>query len=273
MSLRWEDVILGDPFDPQGTENAARGVISQVFADGTVSLNYKGGTANRVRILSSSYAPRTGDMVEVVRRNAATLLVLGPLRTENLTSVEVHSSLGILYNIDPALIVLSPTPEQPAGPNPLYVNPVSTASFRGGDWERDQVYQGAYSPQYGWWKGLYFYGSQPQVLAGRRVVSFSIRIARATVGGPVNNAPQYLAPHVHEGQPGGSPLFTAGAYHAGNANRNEPVRMTLPVEWGQALVDGQVRGFGHIFDSTSAYSIAKSKGEDAETGQLEIGWA
>lgn len=266
MTFEWIDVIQADPFDPRGTENSSRATISNIYTDGTVDLSYKGGTAARVPV-SSAYAPRTGDVVEVIRRNMSSLLVLGPVRTSNQTTVDVDSGLSLMYNVEPALAPVDTTP------NPLVVNPTSTKSFRGGDWERDDVYQGAAAPQYGYWRGCYFYGTTPQQLAGRRCTRLRIRISRKGEGGVISNVAQYLLGHVHESQPSSSPLFTTHAHLAGHATRNQPIDLDLPVEWGQALMDGQLKGFGHLRDTTGDYSIAYSKAGDAATGRLTIDWA
>lgn len=264
MSLEWTDVVLADPFDPRGTENAARAIIANIYANGLVDLQYKGGTAKNVPV-SASYAPRTGDVVEVVRRNLSSLLVLGPVRTFNATTVEVDSGVSVLYNVEPTLVTSA---------NPLVVDPTATKSFRGSDWERDDVYQGAASgaTQYGYWRGCYFYGATPQQLSGRRCTRLRIRISRKGEGGVISNVAQYLVGHVHEAQPGGSPLFTTGAHLAGYATRNQPIDLDLPVGWGQALIDGSLKGFGHVRDTTGDYSIAYSKVGDAATGRLTIDW-
>lgn len=249
---------------PDTVQAVPKGTIRQVYADGTVDLATGEGVAKGC-LVAAWYAPRTGDVVRYARCDQATLMVLGTVRTWNETTVDVDKAVSLAWNVNPAPVSI---------PNPLVVNAVATKSFRGGDWERDQVYQGAYTTRYGYWYGLYFYGAGAfDALRGRRITSASIRICRSNEGGVIADVPAIVAPHIHPTQPGSAPYFTMGGRTIGSSDRNTAVEMGLPLDMAQQLADGKAAGIGHNYSGTAEYSILDSLAMDPTSGRLTLGWA
>jgi hypothetical protein len=259
---------------PDTPKVAARAVVEQVYADGTVDLRLSDGVVNRVEV-GEWYTPATGDTVRVIRTDPYSLFVLGRARTSAPATVDVQNSLLFPYNVYSVPTTPPPAPEIISGT--AQFSPTQTRSWRSLDgWSRSEVYQGAYSAGYGYWRGCYFYGTAPQSLRGKKVLSGSIRIHRLGSGGYSTNVPQYIAPHAHATQPSTSPYFTATAYRAGYADWGQAVELPLPVSWLQALVNGSasVRGFGHAVNAVGGYySINYARTADVDSGRLTIHWS
>lgn len=258
---------------PKDTPQALRkATIENINADGTVDLRLADGVRYNVEC-SSLYTPQSGDSVRVLRADPFTLFVLGTTRTSNNTTVTVQNNVLIPYNVLKP-IVDAPDPIIRTGTN--YFDPVSTRSYRSLDgWSRSEIYQGAYSSGYGYWRGCYFYGTAPQSLRGKIVTGGSIRVHRMSTGGNSANVPQYIAPHAHYSRPSGAPYFVAGARLSGYVDWGQALELPLPASWLQHIVNGtaSVRGFGHLVNATgSRYSINYSKGGDTHTGRLTIRW-
>jgi hypothetical protein len=215
----------------------------------------------------ASYSPATGDSVEAVRRDANSFLVLGAVRTTNVTTVDVADSLTLAWDILPAYV-------EPAASGSKTINCADTHSARGGDWERDDVYQGAYgySARYGYWRGCYFYGNAFGSLVGKRCTRIRIYISRKSEGGIAGPEGIYLAPHAHASRPGGSPVWRGSARYVGALAWGDGAYFDLPVSWGQGLIDGTIKGVGHLRDNTSDYAIFNSLAADAASGRLIIDW-
>lgn len=250
-----------------------RATIETINTDGTVNLRTPDGIRTGVEV-GDWYTPKTGDSVRVFRADPYSLFVLGTVRQSNNTTVEVASSMLFPYNVYKVPATAPPAPDIISGTS--YFNAVNTRSYRSLDgWSRSEVYQGAYSSGYGYWRGCYFYGTAPQSLRGRTVLSGSIRISRSSAGGNASNVPQYIAPHAHAGQPSTAPYFTAAASVRGYVDWGQAIDLSLPASWLQALINGsaRVRGFGHAVNGTGGvYSINRSRGSDALSGRLTIHW-
>lgn len=253
------------PADTPATIVAA--TVTAISADGTVTVDLGGGrTVPNCRVMAA-YAPATGDIVEVVRRDANSFLVLGAVRTSNATTVDITDSLAMAWNVLPAYV-------EPAASGTKTVNCADTHSCRGGDWERDDVYQGAYggSTQYGYWRGAYFYGNAFGSLVGKRCTRLRIYISRKSEGGIAGAENVWIAPHAHASRPSGSPVWKASATKVGTLAWGAEGYFDLPVSWGQGLINGTIKGFGHIKDSTADYAIFDSLASNALSGRLIIDW-
>jgi hypothetical protein len=225
------------------------------------------------------YTPQTGDPVQVMRRDNASWLVLGTTRTSNPTTVAVGRSWGFPYNITPA----TPPPVGSGGPaNPYVVAAGATHSWRDSEgWSvtiGDTVGQGAFSTQYGYYRGCYFYGDTAfAALAGRTCTRLRIKIVRTGAGGLTGGTQQIIAPHAHGSQPANPPYFipSFGTVNAGSVAWSSSGTFDLPVSWGQALIDGTARGLGHLLlaAGNGNYSLNAGKSADSTTGQLTIDWA
>ena len=259
---------------PDTTAQIVSATVVQVNADGTVVVDEGGGRTYPATVLAGSWTPTTGVAVEVTRRDAASRLVLGPVRTSNPTTTTLTWAWGIPYNVFPA-------PPGPVGATSgtLTLGMAATASWRDVDgWSQTAPYQGAYRPG-NYYRGLYFPGPGAFAgLAGRRCTSLSIYLHRHNgagaggvgAGGPV---PQMLALHAHVGPPASPPTFLSGAVNVGSLSDGTPTgTFGLPASWGQALIDGTAGGIGHLYLATAWYSRCKTLAEDGASGQLALGW-
>lgn len=272
-----KNTSLRDVLAPGSSGRELSATVTKVRADGTVDLDLGGGqTAERIPVLQSSWTPESGATVAVMRFEQGQRLVLGPTRTSNPTTVTLTSELAFPYNV---------TPASAGAANPLVVAVTDTQSWRSlrEGWVRDDVYQGAYSSSsvdYGYWRGLYFYGSTAfDGLAGRTCTSIKIRLARKGEGGSSGATPMWIGPHVHSSVPGGEPLFPWGAINVGSltwlGSGTSVFEFDLPTAWGDLLISKQAAGFGHLRMAygNGNYSINFSKESDGLSGRLTIGHA
>lgn len=248
------------------------GVVTNIDADGSVTVDLGAGPIPGALVLGW-YTPVAGDVVQVLRRDPSSWLVLGPARTTNATTQSIVRSFGVPWNVWAA-----PSGGGTAGT--LTVAATSTGSYRSADgWSQTAPYQGAYSVSRGLYTGCYFYGSPFASLTGRTGTSLTIRLHRhigagtggVGAGGPVT---QYLALHGHTSQPGGAPTLVTGTVAAGTLSDASPTTtFTLPTSWAQALIDGTAKGVAHYSGSAGDYSRCQSVAEDSLTGQLALGWS
>lgn len=240
--------------------------VTDIAADGTVTVDLGGGRLVPGCRVLASYSPATGDNVEVVHRDDSTFLVLGAVRNSNVTTVDVASSITLAWNVLPAYVEAAQTGSKT-------VSAIDTHSGRSGKWERDEIYQGAYVPSYGYWRGCYFYGNAFGSLVGKRCTRIRIFVSRRSEGGVAGPEDIYIAPHAHATRPSGSPVWKAGATRVGSLSWGAEGWFDLPVSWGQGLINGTMRGFGHIKDSTSTYAIFNSVQSVAASGRLIVDWS
>ena len=265
MLLR--DALSGGP---DSDELAPSGTITGVSADGTVAVDFGGGRVISSCEVLASYTPASGDSVRVMRAGPASWLVLGTVRTSNPTTVDVTASLSFPFNV---------TPAAPSGAaSPLVVPAATIRSYRDNEgWsgaaESNNAAQGAYSTRYGYYRGCYFYGAGAFTgLAGRTCTSLTIRLARTGSAGIAGGENIWLAPHTHDGIPAGAPYFPVSPVNVGQLAWNGTGTFTLPVAWGQALIDGVYKGIGHRFLGTSDYAVFKGLAADSLSGQISLGW-
>jgi hypothetical protein len=222
----------------------AAATIVDLSADGTVTVDLGGGrTVPGCRVLAT-YSPVTGD------------------------AVEVSDSVGLAWTISPAY-------SDAASSGTKTVSATNTQSYRSSDkWERDEVYQGAYSgsTSLGYFRGCYFYGNAFGSLSGKTCTRLRIRISRKGAGGIAGAEGVYLAPHAHASRPSGSPIWRGAARKVGSLAWGDSDTFDLPTSWGQGLIDGTVKGFGHLRDSSSDYAIFNSLAADAASGRLTLDW-
>lgn len=244
--------------------------ITSIDAGGTVGIDLGGGRTIDVASVLSSYTPRVGDVVQVLRRDGSTWLVLGDVRDSNQTTVDVTTSLSFPFNVAPAA---------PAVANPFVVDSNNIQSWRNNEgWsgaaESNNAAQGAFSTTWGYYRGCYFYGSTAfSALKGATCTGITIRLHRDGSGGIAGGERQWIAPHTHATQPSGAPYFPVGATNVGSLAWNGIGTFALPTIWGQRLIDGVYKGFGHLYLGTADYSICVGLGSDALSGRLSISWA
>ncbi len=258
-------------------------VVEDVKVDGTVDLSFSGGLASDVPVLGW-YTPATGDVVRVLRVGRTQFLVLGTTRVSNPATVRVATSRTLSWKVNAAPDAPDPTDNPTGLVSPFVVSADSSRSYRSTDgWSRDDPYQGVFSSSLGYWRGCWFYGKKPQAAKGVTVTRCRIQVRRQN-SSHGNNSPSYLYvyPHAHETRPSGDPIFRTDAINGvrgpariGPLNRGEASTapgLDLPKQWGQALVDGYVKGFGLRRDVTGLenYVILDGKVAYADSGKLSI---
>lgn len=244
-------------------------VVVGVKADGTVDVDLGAGRVVKGCRVLATYSPATGDVVEVVRRDPTSFLVLGAVRTSNVTTIPFSASLALAWDVRPAY-------QEGASSGSKTANVTETRSYRQwGGWGWDEPYQGAYYgyTSSGYYRGCYFYGTPFSSLVGKKATRLRITIRRASSGGTGGAEDVWIAPHAHASRPSGSPVWRASAVKVGSLSWGQSGTFDLPVSWGQGLIDGSIRGFGHIKDSTSVYSIYLSRSQDSTTGRLTLDWS
>lgn len=257
------------PQDADGPEFFA--TVTQIYANGLVDVDFGGGRKATSCLVRDTYIPATGQQVTVRRFNAALWIVEGGVRTSNPTTVTVGRQWTFPFNI---------TQGAPGVSNPYVVNAAATHSWRNTEgWGvtiGDTVGQGAFTAQYGYYQGCYFYGGSAfSALAGRRCTGITIKLVRTGSGGASGATPQYIGPHPHGSQPADQPLFAWGSRNVGSLSWSSSGTFTLPTEWGQALIDGTVKGFGHLLlaSGNGNYSLNAGQSADSTTGQVSLSWA
>lgn len=262
-SLR--DALAGSP-DSSALVSSA--TVTDLGADGTVSVDLGSGRVVASAMVLATYTPAVGDVVQAIRRDEQSWLVLGTTRSSNPTTVDVTASLAFPFNVVPAA---------PGVANPLVVAANNIQSWRNNEgWygasESNNAAQGAYSTTWGYYRGCYFYGNAFTSLAGRTCTGLTIRLHRKGSGGISGAERIWLAPHTHASQPSGSPYFTESARQVGTLAWNATDTFTLPTAWGQALIDGRYKGFGHLYLGTADYAVMHGLETDSLSGQLSLSW-
>lgn len=252
-------------------------VVDQVNSDGTVNLRLRGGIVTNVECLEF-YSPATGDVVQAVRKNAAQYLVFGKVRTSAVTTVGVTSALAMPWKIDSVPAAADPVDNPgPNIANPFIVSAVESRSYRSGTgWEYADVYQGGWpgSTQYGYWTGAWFYGSKPRAAAGVRVTRFRITLRRKSgVGVNYGGHPAVFRRHNRDTRPAGPVGIFSGGYRTGSFANGGTYTVDLPVQWGQQLITGQIRGICVNSNSTSDYLAFDGRSAYSSSGTLTINWA
>lgn len=247
-----------------------QGAVTAVGTDGTVSLRMGDGSTVESAFVLSSYAPASGDLVEVMARNRTSWLVLGSVRTSNPPAAPIQITHSFPFNV---------TAAAPSVSNPLVLAPSDIQSWRDNEgWsgaeQSNRAAQGAISTRWGYYRGCYFYGPGAfSALSGRTGVSLSIRLHRWSSGGNGGAESIWLAPHTHETQPSDAPYFAAPAVNVGSLAWNGTGTFTLPAEWAQKFCDGVYKGIGHLYLGTADYSIFHGLDTDSLSGQLSVGWS
>ncbi len=249
-------------------------VVDAVNADGTVDLQYLGGTALSVPIIST-YTPVAGDTVQIMRRGPASLIVLGALKaTATGGSGTVTSDLAMPWNVQAVPTVISGG----GSSGTLTIRPVSSGSHRSADgWGsplRDELRQGAYSSstRYGYYSGAWFYGTGAFAdLKGRTVTRIQLTIRRATGSGVYAAEPIYVWTTKNAVRPSGAPYFVSkvGEYRLAVGDTGT---FTLPDWVGQRLANGTALGLGIRYSGTSDYLAVVGRGAYVDSGRLLIDW-
>lgn len=257
-------MILRDALPSLSDDALDLATISAVNADGSLGVDFGGRESNPVPALDTGWTPSVG-MTVACARLGTSWLVLGPTRTSNPATVAASLSLAFPFNVLAA---------STGATSPLTVSATGTGSWRPsgpGGWMSSDVYQGAYSTKWGFYRGCYFYGSGAfDAMEGTRCTGLTIHLSRKGNGGIAGAESVWLAPHTHPTQPGAKPYFPVAAKRYDGPAWNGTADIALPVEWGQGLIDGKYAGIGHLYSGTGDYAIFNSKADDALTGRLTV---
>lgn len=255
------------PIDPART-----GVVNAVNGDGTVDLSFLGGVAANVPVLSSTYTPASGDIVQVMRRGPGSLLVLGVMRSANVTATKVSSSAQLVWNI------AAPSTADPGGASSgVYTyRPTQTSSYRsetGWNGTSDFVAQGAWETRWGYYQGCFFYGNGAfSNLKGRKVTRIRIALRRLSGSGVYAAEPISIYLTKNTVRPRGAPLYLSKVSTPKLATGATDT-FDLPVSAGQALADGRAYGLGIRDNSRSNYLRLAGRADWADAGLLTISWS
>jgi hypothetical protein len=264
---RLRDALAGAPDAPDAVTSAT---LTEIATDGTVSVDLGSGRVVASAMVLATYTPSVGDVVQVIRRDTSTWLVLGPTRTSSPATTNVTLSLSFPFNV---------TPASPGGANPLVVAANNVQSWRNNEgWsgaaESNRAGQGAYSTTWGYYRGCYFYGAGAFTgLAGRTCTGVTLRLHRTGSGGISGAERMWIAPHTHATQPASAPYFPVAAVNIGSLAWNATGTFSLPTSWGQKLIDGVYKGFGHLYLGTADYAICHGLDTDSLSGQVSLSWA
>jgi hypothetical protein len=167
-----------------------------------------------------------------------------------------------------------PVPIAETRPGFITIRAIDSATWdarQGNTWDAYKgasVYQGTSDtrPPY---LGTWWYGHGAAILAGRRVTSLRIRLARRKPQiGPASSAIEFrLAPHGLMDRASGRPTALADAVVATVPPNAGGTWHDLPTAWGPLLAAG-----GGIFMSGAAYGGVDGVDADPESGLLEAAW-
>ena len=280
--------FLRPPTD--AAEPVASAVIENTHPDGAVDLSLRGGLLFRVPVLGW-YTPSIGDVVFVLRRNAAQWLVLGTARTSNPATVRTVTSRSMSWTVEAPPPTADPTDNPTGSPaGQLTVSANSSGAYRSADgWGRSgsrslglsDLAQGAYSTSLGYYTGCWFLGTKPGAIKGSSVTRTQITLRRQQSShGTTAGVSLYLWPHAHFDKPSGAPSLVTGEVNGvrgpvklGPAIRGQLLSaVDLPKQWGQALVDGKIGGFAIRQNNTAEYAIVDGRDVHADSGKLLISY-
>jgi hypothetical protein len=262
-------MMLRDAFGPANeSDTLDLALVNALNSDGTLGVDFGGGKiSDPVPALDSGWTPTIG-MTVACARLGTSWLVLGPTRSSNPSTVGVSASLAFPFVVLAAASGAS---------SPVTVSASATGSWRPsgpGGWMSSDVYQGAYSTKYGFYRGCYFYGSTAfDAMAGTTCTGLTITLSRKSSGGVSGAEDVWLAPHGHASQPSTKPFFPVAARKYAGPAWGGTVTITLPTEWGQGLIDGTYAGIGHLYSGTGDYAIFNSVASDAASGRLAVSFA
>lgn len=263
--------ILAQATKDYGDNLPNTAVVDTLNADGTVDLRYLGGIARSVGVVAT-YAPVSGDVVQIIRRGPSSLIVIGPIRTVNtVANSAVATDLIIAYNVQPV-----PTSVTSSGT--YTYTPSSSGSYRTADkWGspvRDELRQGAYfsSTQFGYYQGAWFYGTNAFTnLRGLTVTSATLTMRRKTGSGVFAAEPIYVYTTKNPTRPTGAPFYVkyVGAY---SLAVGDSAVFNIPTWVATGLASGAYHGLGIKYNGTADYLAVDGIGAYNLSGRLQVGW-
>ena len=169
-----------------------------------------------------------------------------------------------------------PAPAKKLVTKSAYVNVTDSASWRsayGWRTENNYVYQGG---DYDW-KGFWFYGSGIASLLknANSLTKAEIYIQRNSSSHGVNGDGNIMMGfHSRTSQPSGNPGSISSAYNIVDLQRGEGKWATIKSQWYGSILNGDIKGFGTDYATTSVtssyYNICNGSG--TSSGRLKLTW-
>ncbi|GAA3218219.1 hypothetical protein ACFP63_08620 [Oerskovia jenensis] len=164
----------------------------------------------------------------------------------------------------------APEPPPVSTSGTLTVTAIDSGSWQVGGswaWAGTDVYQWRYGSAREN-RGAWFYGAAASQLAGATITGARIRLgARLRIGNYNGAAALHLYRHTNPGRPDGDVNRAAGPHDITLGPNAGPGWVTIPTEWGQALISG-----GGIAVTGSPYVGIAGVGSDPASGQLQLDW-
>ncbi|MEW2300284.1 hypothetical protein AB0958_09915 [Streptomyces sp. NPDC006655] len=263
------------------------------FADTRVSLAGTGlarGIA-QTAVSSGACLVKVGGIVVTARAATGLTIAAG-----NVLLLARLASTYYVINVVPAAPTSTPTTPPPADSTPVDTGdtppapkptvrtgtltcvPTATACYRDGSWRSDgaptnsfDLYQGRYGgSSYGRNTGVAFYGSKPHTLSGATCTRATVQIKRLSAGDySARSATLRLVSQTS--RPGGAPTLNEST-SGPSLTIGSSTTFTLPVSWGQALIDGTRGGIGISVSSDDPYIHLAGRGSWSAAFTVTISW-
>lgn len=230
--------------------------------------------------------------IQITARVATTLTIAAG----NILLMARLGSTYYVINVVPAAPTTTPSTPAPADSTPadtgdappapkpttrtgtLTCVPTATACYRDGSWRSDgdpinsfDLYQGRYGgSSYGRNSGCAFYGSKPHTLSGATCTKATVKIKRLSAG-DYSARSATLRLITQTSRPGGAPAFNEST-SGPSLKIGDTSTFTLPVSWGQALIDGTRGGIGISVSSDDPYLHLAGRGSWSAAMTLTISW-
>ncbi len=263
------------------------------FADTRVSLADTGVVRGIAQSTVSGGAclVKVGGIVVTARAASGLTIAAG-----NLLFLVRNASTYTVFAVVPAAPTTTPTTPPPTDTTPVDTGdtppapkpvvrtgtltcvPTATACYRDGSWRSDgdptnsfDLFQGRYGgSSYGRNTGVAFFGSKPHTLSGATCTKVTVKIKRLSAGDyAARSATLRLVSQTS--RPGGAPTLnetTSGP----SLTIGSSTTFTLPIGWGQALIDGTRGGIGINVGSDDPYIQLAGRGSWSAAFTIAISW-
>ena len=238
-----------------------RGYYSHILVRGCQFDRYKNAAITSARGNIMAVEDCSGDNNKYgVYAYSGGLVTGGGTAPKGTTSQTKESNANIIATFTNAGGTPPPDPVDTTETVTKYFNATDAGAWRenyGGQWNKSVPYQGEYN---GWgrYRGLWFHGSQLNVLQGKTIKSMKIKVKRDSQGGTSGGVNVVFRTHNYSSQPGGTPSYSSSA-------------VTSSFSWGQekwvdvtslksAFQSGSAKGFAIYTTSTSNSDYAIFKG-------------
>lgn len=172
-----------------------------------------------------------------------------------------------------------PPPSKPTSTSgTLTCVPTATATYRDGSWRSDgdptnsfDLYQGRYAgSSFGRSTGCAFYGSKPHTLSGATCTRATLKLKRLSAGDFADRAVT-LRLVSQSSRPGGAPSLNEST-SGPKLGVGDTTTFTLPLSWGQALIDGSRGGIAISIASNDPYIHLAGKSSWSAAMTLSLSW-